>query len=99
MMKFEAVAYFLRPIAGRSRVSTKDQGRDTLYATAPESAARKFLWSLAVVERDVTHRVIVWPPRPNPIIATYQGPTMVYERAEAALKLVEERAHEKPLGC
>lgn len=97
-MKFDAVAYFNRAITGRRRVSTRDGGVDSLFAETPEAAARMWLWRLGVDERTAVARVIVWPPKKNPIIETYRGPTIVYQRQEGQLVEVERRSTPRPHG-
>jgi hypothetical protein len=89
--KFSAVAYFAKPIAGRRRAATTDQGIESVYAETPEAAARMWLWRLSADERAVVDRVIVWPPKPHLVIATYDGPTIVYRRVDGRLVEIDRR--------
>jgi hypothetical protein len=89
--KFNAVAWFTRPIAGRQQAASTDQGVESLFAADPAAAARKWLWRLSVDERAVVDRVIVWAPRPNLAFAVYAGPVIVYRRQGAGLVEAERR--------
>jgi hypothetical protein len=91
MLKFNAVAYFNRPIAGRHRLASTEQGIESVFAETPEAAARMWFWRLGAAERSAVERVIIWPPKPNRVIAAYDGPTVVYRHQDAKLIEVERR--------
>lgn len=90
-IKFNAVAYFNRPVAGRHRLASTDQGMESVFAETPEAAARMWFWRLGAAERSAVERVIIWPPMPNRVIAAYEGPTIVYRRQERNLIEIERR--------
>jgi hypothetical protein len=82
---YDVVAWFDRPVGDRRRLSTRDDRQERVDAEAPEAAARKWLWRLSDAERRFTVRVVVFAPKPRPVIPLYQGPPVRFGRRGGSL--------------
>jgi hypothetical protein len=89
MPLYDVAAYFDRPVNGRLRATTRDDRQTTVDAETPESAARKWLWRLSPEEREAAVRLVVFAPKPKPVVPVYEGAPVRFLRQGG--KLVEIR--------
>lgn len=90
-MRYQVTALFDQPVFGQVSRAAADTDAERIYAErGPESAARKWLWTLSPAERAATIRLIVSAPvtdghRPYPL---YTGPVVEFERLNGRLSEV-----------
>jgi hypothetical protein len=79
-VKFDVVAHFSPPIAGRRMAHTREERVEHVFAETPEAAARIWLWRLSEVERRATVRLVVFAPKPKAIVPQYDGTPVRFRR-------------------